>query len=113
MYLSNLGIALLARFERTGDQADLDAAVGNLRAAVAATPAGHPNRAAYLSNLGNALQTRFEADRGPSRPGRSDRQPPGCVSRHPGRPAQTKLTGCPTWATLCGRGLSGRGIRPT
>ncbi|MFJ4526200.1 CHAT domain-containing protein [Streptomyces sp. NPDC088810] len=56
--LSNLGVALQARFERTGDRADLDAAIAAGREAVQATPADHPYRAAYLSNLGLALRVR-------------------------------------------------------
>src|SRR5580692_1373843 len=58
--LSNLGAALLTRFERTGGTADLDAAITDFRDAVQATPADHPRRPAFLSNLGNALLTRFE-----------------------------------------------------
>ena len=58
--LSNLGIALNARFERDGDTAALDEAIDATREAVSATPAGHPNRALYLSNLGIALHTRYE-----------------------------------------------------
>jgi len=58
--LSNLGAALLTRFERGGVLADLDAAIEVGREAVAATPAGHPGRAGHLSNLGIALRTRFE-----------------------------------------------------
>jgi tetratricopeptide (TPR) repeat protein len=50
-YLTNLGTALKARFERTGQQPDLEA--------VGATRAGHPSRPGYLSNLANALGTRF------------------------------------------------------
>jgi hypothetical protein len=60
MYLSNLGIALRTRFERTGSQGDLNDAVAAEREAVAATPPDHPNRAMYLSNLGVTLRTRFE-----------------------------------------------------
>ena len=44
-YLSNLGIALSARFERTGRDADLDAAIESWQQAVQATPADHPGRA--------------------------------------------------------------------
>ena len=44
----------------TGDREALDAAIDLLRQAVAASPADHPGRAAMLSNLGAALQTRFE-----------------------------------------------------
>jgi hypothetical protein len=57
--LSNLGVALWSRFERTGQQGDLDEAVVVGRQAVQATPDDHPDRAAMLSNLGLALQTRF------------------------------------------------------
>lgn len=59
-YLSDLGATLRARFEHTGDQADLDAAIAAGRAAVQATPADHPNRASPLSALGAALWARFE-----------------------------------------------------
>ena len=58
--LSNLGTALLARFERTGQLADLDQALTVSREAVDATPAGHPDRPRHLSNLGTALLARFE-----------------------------------------------------
>ncbi|MFD4604366.1 CHAT domain-containing protein, partial [Streptomyces sp. NPDC058464] len=58
--LSNLGAALLARFERTGALEDLDTAITVGQQAVATTPADHPERAGRLTNLGNALQTRSE-----------------------------------------------------
>jgi tetratricopeptide (TPR) repeat protein len=58
--LSNLGIALQALFERTGELEALAEAVDLARAAVDATPEDHPDRAMYLGNLGNALQTLFE-----------------------------------------------------
>ncbi|MGH3374889.1 MAG: CHAT domain-containing protein [Actinoallomurus sp.] len=57
--LSNLGLALRVRFERTGALPDLEEAVDFGREAVAATPPGSPNTALYLDNLGRALQTRF------------------------------------------------------
>jgi tetratricopeptide (TPR) repeat protein len=60
MYLSNLGIALLTRFQRAGAPADLDNAISAGEHAVKATPAGHPNHGMYLSNLGNALRARYE-----------------------------------------------------
>ena len=41
---SNLGNALLNRFERTGDLVDLDPAIGRHRAATDAVPADHPSR---------------------------------------------------------------------
>jgi len=58
-YLSNLGIALLTRFELTGDAADLSTGINFAQQAVAATPPGHPDRAAYLSNLASSLFTQF------------------------------------------------------
>ncbi|GAO11095.1 tetratricopeptide repeat protein [Streptomyces lydicamycinicus] len=58
--MSDLGVALWARFERTGDQADLDQAVDLYQAAMRATAADHPNRARHVSNLGIALQRRYD-----------------------------------------------------
>jgi tetratricopeptide (TPR) repeat protein len=58
--LANLGNALLARFERTGDLADLDEAVNAGRAAVSAVSEGDPDGDLALSSLGNILQTRYE-----------------------------------------------------
>ena len=43
----------------TGDPVALSQAIELLDKAVATTPAGHPDRPMYLSNLGAALQTRF------------------------------------------------------
>ncbi|MGD0069799.1 MAG: SAV_2336 N-terminal domain-related protein, partial [Streptosporangiaceae bacterium] len=43
-----------------GHGADLDTAVDAGQQVVQATPAGHPSRARHLSNLGNALQARYE-----------------------------------------------------
>jgi hypothetical protein len=57
-YLSMLGSSLMARHERSSDEADLDRAIGAFEAAAAATPDDHPQRASYLANLGLALQTR-------------------------------------------------------
>jgi hypothetical protein len=48
------------RFERTGTLADLDRAITLGQDAVDATPSDHPERPGRPSNLGNALQTRFE-----------------------------------------------------
>jgi tetratricopeptide (TPR) repeat protein len=59
-HLSNLGIALRVLFGRTGELAALTEAVDVGRAAVAATPTGHPDQAGVLNNLGGALQTLFE-----------------------------------------------------
>jgi hypothetical protein len=57
--LSNLGVALQTRFERTGDPADLDAAIATVREAIQATSAEDPDRAGRLSNLSVALQASF------------------------------------------------------
>ncbi|MFC8661962.1 CHAT domain-containing protein, partial [Streptomyces sp. NPDC057199] len=58
--LSNLGLALRTRFERSGAVADLDAAIDAGHQAVEITPTDHPDHALYLSILGVALRTRFE-----------------------------------------------------
>ncbi|CAM5620133.1 CHAT domain-containing protein [Streptomyces tanashiensis] len=59
-YLSGLGTALGARFERLGDVADLDAAIDAGQKALEATPADHPDHPSYIGNLGNLLMARFE-----------------------------------------------------
>ena len=84
-YLSNLGAALLGRFVRTGDLADLDAAIDALRRAVAASPADHPGRTAMLSNLGGRPAGAVRAGRGPGRPGRGGRPAQAGGGGHPGR----------------------------
>jgi len=58
--LSNLGIMLSRRFERTGSIDDLNRAVDVAEQAVNATPEDHPNRAGRLNNLENLLTTQFE-----------------------------------------------------
>jgi hypothetical protein len=58
-WLSNLGAAVRARFERTEELADLDKAIAACRQAVDATPSDYPGRAAMLTNLGLALRARF------------------------------------------------------
>ncbi|MFF3373814.1 CHAT domain-containing protein [Streptomyces sp. NPDC002680] len=57
---TNLGSALLTRFEWAASPTDLDEAIELSRAAIASTDLDQPDRAVYLSNLGNALLTRFE-----------------------------------------------------
>ncbi|MBR7674771.1 tetratricopeptide repeat protein, partial [Streptomyces daliensis] len=52
---SNLGLAYRTRYERTTDQADLDAAIDAGRAALSATGPHEPQRPARLVNLGGAL----------------------------------------------------------
>ena len=59
MWLSNLGVALRARFERTGEVADLESAIEAGRAAVDALPPDHPDRAAATSDLGGTLLARY------------------------------------------------------
>jgi len=58
--LSALAGFLYARFEQTGDRADIDAAVDAIKEAVDLTPSGHSVRSGYFYNLGIALVTRFE-----------------------------------------------------
>ncbi|KAK6502499.1 hypothetical protein TWF506_003080 [Arthrobotrys conoides] len=57
--LSNFGVMLGTRFDRTGFMDDLNRAVEAADMAVTATPQDHPDRAACLNNLGNRLGTRF------------------------------------------------------
>jgi hypothetical protein len=57
---NNLSLALQVLFLRTGDTADLDGAVRELRAAVEATRPGDPDLPARLGNLGIALMQRFD-----------------------------------------------------
>ncbi|HVG22424.1 MAG TPA: CHAT domain-containing protein [Blastocatellia bacterium] len=57
--LSNLGLALIARFDRTGSMDDLDAAINNYRGALDKIPPGAPVRASWLSALGNSLGDRY------------------------------------------------------
>ena len=88
--LSNLGLALQARFERTGDLADLDAAITARPAGGDATPAGHPDRAS------DAVQPR----RRPDSPVRADRETgptwttrstlPAGGGGHPARPPRPR-----------------------
>ncbi|GAA4609908.1 tetratricopeptide (TPR) repeat protein [Actinoplanes octamycinicus] len=52
-----------ARFERTGDRADLGRALAAAQAALDATPAGHPSRATCLVNLARAYELAGDPDR--------------------------------------------------
>jgi tetratricopeptide (TPR) repeat protein len=58
--LSNLASALLLRYGKDGNIADLDSAISAGRQAIAATPPGHAERVKYLSNLGGTLFARFQ-----------------------------------------------------
>ncbi|NEB67447.1 hypothetical protein G3I39_10355, partial [Streptomyces fulvissimus] len=44
-YLAKVAVALMARFGRTGERADLSEAIDGLRSALAAVPDDHRNRA--------------------------------------------------------------------
>lgn len=59
--LTNLGTALLCRFEYALDRGDLDAAITAIRQAADNTPVNYPGRPKILATLGMALETRFEA----------------------------------------------------
>ncbi|GAA0995860.1 hypothetical protein GCM10009555_090710 [Acrocarpospora macrocephala] len=58
MWLSELGVALRTRFQRTGVLADLNAAIEAGREALHASLA--EDRGEYLNDLANAFQSRFE-----------------------------------------------------
>jgi hypothetical protein len=58
--LHSLGMALFQRFQRTGHPADLDEAVALGRAALAATPVGHPMRGGRVAWVRTALRLRNE-----------------------------------------------------
>jgi tetratricopeptide (TPR) repeat protein len=58
--LSNLGISLWRRFERTDELDDLERAIVTKRRAVDLTPDDHPDKPTRLTNLGISLQGRFE-----------------------------------------------------
>ncbi len=57
---SNLALALQEHAAQTGSLPELERAIGLLAAAVQATPADHPQRGWYLSNLGRAQLQRYE-----------------------------------------------------
>ena len=59
-YLSNLGIALCSRFERTGSMEDLDHVIMTLELALELTHQNQCEYPIYLNNLGTALRSRFE-----------------------------------------------------
>lgn len=65
-YHMNLCAALLERFERAGDAADLDASVDAARQAVRGTDPEDPDSAEYHTNLGVALRTRHEQTSNPA-----------------------------------------------
>jgi tetratricopeptide (TPR) repeat protein/energy-coupling factor transporter ATP-binding protein EcfA2 len=61
--LRNLGNALRARFEQTGDPADLDQAITVIRQAIEIISPDHPDQARYLSDYASVLRARFERTR--------------------------------------------------
>jgi CHAT domain/Tetratricopeptide repeat len=89
--LSNLSVALRMRFERAGNQADLDDAVTAGQDAVAAAPALGPDRPGCLSNLSAALQARFGCSRDigdlDGAIGAAQEAVAGTPAGHPGRAA--------------------------
>ncbi|MFI8194490.1 CHAT domain-containing protein [Streptomyces sp. NPDC085946] len=58
--LAVLGLTLLALAEQSGQLSDHDAAIVHLDAALAATPAGHPERAGRCAGLALALRERHQ-----------------------------------------------------
>ncbi len=61
--LSNLGMALQDRFERSGDPRDLDEAIETHREVLRAAPPSYPERARHLKVLATALVDRFKLNR--------------------------------------------------
>jgi len=61
--LARLSATLDLRFERTGNPADLDAAIAALEAAIAIIPSDDPVRAVMLSNLGYCRGLQFQRTR--------------------------------------------------
>ncbi len=57
--LSNLGVALRARYTRIGNSTDLDHAINVYQAAAQLTPSDNLVRLVYLVNLGNGLRDRY------------------------------------------------------
>ncbi|CRG85866.1 hypothetical protein PISL3812_02870 [Talaromyces islandicus] len=58
--LSNLGLQLGRRYERTGNLEDLKEAIERVRESIETTPSDHPDRGWRLSNLGLQLGRRYE-----------------------------------------------------
>lgn len=54
-YIANLGSYKQARYDALGRLADLDAAIAHAQEAIALLGPGHPDRAMYYNNLGDAL----------------------------------------------------------
>jgi len=56
----NLGVQLSSRYQRTGDERDLEAAIIQIEEAVDTIPKDHPYRAALLTILGLYLNIRYQ-----------------------------------------------------
>ena len=56
---NNLGLAMRARYERTGQLEDLEQAIEAFQKAVQHSPTGSPDRPAFLTNLGLGLRARY------------------------------------------------------
>ena len=65
-YRYNLTVALMVKYRKDRAPDDLEEAVATGRAALAATPAGRPERAAVLNQLGDALWNRFDRTGSPA-----------------------------------------------
>jgi CHAT domain-containing protein len=59
MYLSSLAGSLRARYRRSGEPADLEAAITACQGALATTAADAPRRIGFLVNLGSGLRDRY------------------------------------------------------
>ncbi len=108
--LTNLGSALLTRFERAELPADLEEAIELSRAAVAATRPDEPARATYLSNLGNALLTGSSTWR--ARPTSTPPSRPVRLRSPAGPTTPTTPRWCPTLTSRCGPGPRSATRRP-
>ena len=83
----NLGCALLARYERTGDPADLNRAIEMSAQAVETTPADDIWRPGRSSNLGVDLLAKYEQAGNPADLNRAIKVIAEAVESTPDRPA--------------------------
>ena len=60
MYLINLDISQLYRFECFGNFSDLEKSISNTQQAVAIIGDSHPSKFSFLLDLGNSQQVRFQ-----------------------------------------------------
>ena len=114
-HLSDLGLSLRTRFERIGNDADLDAAIDAGRRAVNLTPPGNPNLAPYLSRLGVPCLSGLSSP-GTRGPGRRNRcLAAGGEATPPGNPNLARVPvepgGLPDHPVRALRGQRGPGRR--